>query len=80
MPSPLIGGDLREEKLNEAKWTSMVVVRAVDGPDMNARECRASRASNDNETDLLSVIGISFRTEGQIWHNDHVRYRSLRYG
>ena len=34
--------------MNEAKWTPMVVVRAADGPAVNAMECRAKRGTNDS--------------------------------
>ena len=42
------GGDLPEGKMNEAKWTPMVVVRAIDGPAVIAMECRANRGTNDS--------------------------------
>ena len=34
--------------MNEAKWTPMVVVRAAEGPAVNAMECRANRGTNDS--------------------------------
>ena len=42
------GGDRPEEKMDEAKWTPMVVVRTIDGPAVNAMECRAKRGTNDS--------------------------------
>lgn len=40
------GGDLPEAKMNEAQCTTMVVVRADEGPAVNAMECRAKRGTN----------------------------------
>ncbi len=42
------GGDWPEEKMNEAKWTPMVVVRADKDPAVIAMECRAKRGTNDS--------------------------------
>ena len=42
------GGDLPEAKMNEAQCTPMVVVRADEGPAVNAMECRAKRGTNDS--------------------------------
>ena len=43
------GGDLPKAKMNEAQYAPMVVVRAAEGPAVNAMECRAKRGTNDSE-------------------------------
>ena len=42
------GGDRPEEKMNEAKWTPMVVVRVDEDPVVMAMECRANRGTIDS--------------------------------
>jgi hypothetical protein len=45
--------------MNKVKWTPMVLVRAADGPAVNAMECRAIRGTNDSALylDKTSIRG-----------------------
>ena len=52
-PSPTIGGDLPEAKINEAQYAPMVVVRADERPAVNAMEYRAKRGRMTKKCTLI---------------------------
>ena len=58
-----MNGDRPEERMNEAKWTPMVVVPTAEGRDVIAMECRANRGTNDSALylEITSIRGGSER-------------------